>query len=433
MVRQTSAIKYNFRPEFPAAAVDRYPSLTCALGNNYPGLTAQVDERNAPIWPSSSVPVAGPTQPTLSWISPDEISPKRMGNNSIFGNDSFPELQDRYLQAHATNPSFGSEYFIPICTSSNGPAPAGDATSDRNFRSPVGPLSPLSYLPPAYLVAALGNNDPGVETVLVDGEQWNTSTSIWPPRSCVPDAQPPGTWTSPEDAFFFESTEESSHNILRDNYFPNPSDGSHSFILIGTSTEGLVDTMNNSGDLRSPSVGSPSLLPDSPINSLTEYHTRPERRLAKFDTTSDGDLRSNSVGSPSPTLDLPSISSVAAHSPRPERHSTKVRKSYDCLFCPESFTRSSDLRTHENTHTNKQRFACNIPNCMKKFGVRSNLQRHQQVAHNIRRTRKSRPVAEYEIKFEPPSPCPSLLSDATSTPSRVVWDNEGPFSRRSIA
>jgi hypothetical protein len=38
MVRQISTIKYNLCPQFPAAVVTRYPSLTRALGNNYPRL-----------------------------------------------------------------------------------------------------------------------------------------------------------------------------------------------------------------------------------------------------------------------------------------------------------------------------------------------------------------------------------------------------------
>jgi len=100
MARQISSIKYNFRPEFPDAAVDRYPSLTRALGNNYPGLeAASVDEDqwNASIGSSeSSVPVVCPIQPICPWIpANDEIFSERMRkssfDNSISGNNSSAE------------------------------------------------------------------------------------------------------------------------------------------------------------------------------------------------------------------------------------------------------------------------------------------------------------------------------------------------------
>ncbi|KAF7360544.1 C2H2 finger domain transcription factor mtfA [Mycena venus] len=79
---------------------------------------------------------------------------------------------------------------------------------------------------------------------------------------------------------------------------------------------------------------------------------------------------SPSIGSPSPLPCLPPINSAAEHSKHTERHLTKPRKSYDCLVCHESFTRPSDLRTHENMHTGKQPFACNFQGCPKKFGSR---------------------------------------------------------------
>ncbi|KAJ7126203.1 hypothetical protein C8R44DRAFT_121864 [Mycena epipterygia] len=37
MARQTSTVR-NYRPEFPEESVERYPTLTLALGNSYPGL-----------------------------------------------------------------------------------------------------------------------------------------------------------------------------------------------------------------------------------------------------------------------------------------------------------------------------------------------------------------------------------------------------------
>ncbi|KAJ7810790.1 hypothetical protein B0H14DRAFT_2862294 [Mycena olivaceomarginata] len=105
---------------------------------------------------------------------------------------------------------------------------------------------------------------------------------------------------------------------------------------------------------------------------------------------------------------------------------------YSCLLCSESFTKPSDLRTHENMHTSKQSFICNFPGCAKRFGVGSNLQRHKQVTHGIRRAHRDRSVVEYKFKFEPLSPSPTLISDTTPMASEIVWDNEGPFSRRSV-
>lgn len=93
-------------------------------------------------------------------------------------------------------------------------------------------------------------------------------------------------------------------------------------------------------------------------------------------------------------------------------------------------------------------FICNFPGCAKRFGlmlytqvtamdkhsagVGSNLQRHKQVAHGIRRARRDRSVLEYKFKFEPLSLSPTLISDTTPMASEIAWDNEGPFSRRSV-
>ncbi|KAJ7913906.1 hypothetical protein B0H13DRAFT_460702 [Mycena leptocephala] len=125
---------------------------------------------------------------------------------------------------------------------------------------------------------------------------------------------------------------------------------------------------------------------------------------------------------------------MTGHSKRTVLHPSRTPpKSYECVVCHESFSRLCDLRTHEKMHTGKQAFACNFPGCLKRFGVRSNLQRHQ-VAHGIRTTsgRSIMRAAPYEIKFEPHPPCPTLLSDTTSMPTGILWDREGPFTRRPI-
>jgi hypothetical protein len=55
MFRQISTIVHNFPPEFPETTVERYPNLTLALGDKYPGLrpTTVVDENEMPLQPMS--------------------------------------------------------------------------------------------------------------------------------------------------------------------------------------------------------------------------------------------------------------------------------------------------------------------------------------------------------------------------------------------
>ncbi|KAJ7626535.1 hypothetical protein DFH06DRAFT_1227919 [Mycena polygramma] len=51
-------IFYNFPPsEFPDSAVDRYPTLTCALGNSYPGLRSATSEDGG------QLPFSSPSEP----------------------------------------------------------------------------------------------------------------------------------------------------------------------------------------------------------------------------------------------------------------------------------------------------------------------------------------------------------------------------------
>jgi hypothetical protein len=55
MSRQISTIVHNFPPEFPETTVERYPNLTLAFGDKYPGLrtTTVVDENKMPLQPMS--------------------------------------------------------------------------------------------------------------------------------------------------------------------------------------------------------------------------------------------------------------------------------------------------------------------------------------------------------------------------------------------
>jgi hypothetical protein len=70
-----------------------------------------------------------------------------------------------------------------------------------------------------------------------------------------------------------------------------------------------------------------------------------------LDTKSDlGNLISLSVGSPRPIPCLPSTHSVAEYSRHKEHHLTKLQKMYSCLLCSESFTKLVQLRPLSWTH-----------------------------------------------------------------------------------
>ncbi|KAJ6495380.1 hypothetical protein C8R45DRAFT_987149 [Mycena sanguinolenta] len=170
--------------------------------------------------------------------------------------------------------------------------------------------------------------------------------------------------------------------------------------------------------------------PSAPY-AVPSSHSVAEPHSDQYDGSDSEDLHSPSVCSASPRSDLHSTGAVADLTTHTEPHSTNIQKPYDCSTCHKSFTRSSALRKHEKMHATKQAFACETVGCGKKFGVRSNLQRHQHVVHGIRRPDKR--ARDYKVEFERPSLSPSLISDTASIPSSgVVWDNEGPFSRREV-
>ncbi|KAF7344453.1 hypothetical protein MSAN_01926900 [Mycena sanguinolenta] len=182
MPRKTSPIKYNLHPEFPAAAVERYPSLTSALGDSYPRLTASVEEdsQNASSGQpfESSVPVPSIQSTFLGILADDQISPERMHtsfpNTSLLSNNSFsePGRLDQYLnlQDHSTNASVDSHCFVPI-RYSDGPC---ETTSDRgNLHSPSSFLSPLPTSRGIYTATVLSSN-PALRNPSsnVEGQPW---------------------------------------------------------------------------------------------------------------------------------------------------------------------------------------------------------------------------------------------------------------------
>ncbi|KAJ7913912.1 hypothetical protein B0H13DRAFT_2325908 [Mycena leptocephala] len=155
--------------------------------------------------------------------------------------------------------------------------------------------------------------------------------------------------------------------------------------------------------------------------------------MGLLDATSDSqNLRHPSVGSSSTPPCVPSSDEQAEHSKGTVHPSRTHQKSYECVVCHESFTRPSDLRNHEKTHAVKKPFACEFPGCLKKFGSRWKLQRHQ-ASHGIRRTGRGPPTAPYEIKFEPHFPAPPLLLDTTPMRAGILWDREAAATRTQTA
>ncbi|KAJ7640751.1 hypothetical protein DFH06DRAFT_1215126 [Mycena polygramma] len=351
-------IAYNFRPEFPDSTVDRYPSLSRALGNNYPGLRSVTPEagcRELFNSPSEPVPNARPFRPRVP--AAEEISSGRTSdlsfNNSILGNGVFPRsgLPPHCAPPHAfsevaSEVPYGRDDFIPI---RNSPALLDAASDFGDLRLPAG-----RYSIPSPRLNAVAEYD--------QHDSINRSKTPYPRRPSAASSE-----TAYENGYEYS-------------------------IPICDSPSSFLDTASSS---------------DFP------------------------DLAS-SVGSSSPSPRSPLTCPTVGRSERVESGSNKHHrpKAHECPICHECFTRPSELQTHKNMHTGKQPFVCDFPGCRKKFGVRSNLQRHQ-VAHGVERSGRGRPIGPYEVKFEPPSHGPSVPSDTTSMPTEIVWDHEGPFSRRA--
>lgn len=55
----------------------------------------------------------------------------------------------------------------------------------------------------------------------------------------------------------------------------------------------------------------------------------------------------------------------------------------DCEHCEKSFDRPSTYQVHLRTHTGERPYVCDVASCGKGFAVRSNLNRHMRVTHEV--------------------------------------------------
>ncbi|KAJ7917692.1 hypothetical protein B0H13DRAFT_1994602, partial [Mycena leptocephala] len=87
MSRQISTIVHNFPPEFPETTVERYPNLTLALGDKYPGLrtTTVVDENDRSLQPFLKMTSNKPSFPAGG----SDVSPEATNNEDSTSTSDF--------------------------------------------------------------------------------------------------------------------------------------------------------------------------------------------------------------------------------------------------------------------------------------------------------------------------------------------------------
>jgi hypothetical protein len=129
MGRQPCPVLYTFRPEFPEETVERYPSLTLALGNNYPGLQTSIAadaDANDTSLDNAKLDVPPSFDGTSSSIVTQSIStahrpipripPKNApGHPSVVHDVSFGTAAD--VTPHNTLNDDGQDIFAPSATS----------------------------------------------------------------------------------------------------------------------------------------------------------------------------------------------------------------------------------------------------------------------------------------------------------------------------
>ncbi|KAJ6455065.1 hypothetical protein C8R47DRAFT_1328967, partial [Mycena vitilis] len=389
MARQ---IAYNFGPEFPASTVDRYPSLSRALGNNYPGVRI---------------------------VAPKEDSQKPSGSPSN-------PVPNAWHPAAAFRPHVAYDF------------------------GPEFPASTVDRYP--SLSRALGNEYPGVRIVATIEDSLEPSNSPFDPVLNAHPAAPLRPDVA-EQFFFGEASNISVNNsIMGDNYLPSPGRPLPSAFSRTPPKVGPHETSVTSDDLvplsasisndlhicDSPFLNVPDLTSDpgglpflgtgaSPSASLNpcaygtsecsqrpgscpDYNSqdlyRPDLYFPSHRSLPRASAEAGHEKSPGgheyfiPICDSPTSTNttlVGSSSHSPSLPSTSLRgcagsgvkehppQAHECPVCHKWFTRPSALQTHNNKHTGKKPFVCDFPGCLKRFGAQSNLLRHE-VAHGIKRS-----------------------------------------------
>ncbi|KAJ3414428.1 hypothetical protein HDV05_006609 [Chytridiales sp. JEL 0842] len=114
-------------------------------------------------------------------------------------------------------------------------------------------------------------------------------------------------------------------------------------------------------------ISGSNLLQSSPL--LPNSHLNPSN--AATPTSSLSTTPSSSFSHPPTSLPkTPLESETATHTP------SGTRKPHQCTLCPQTFSRSHDLKRHYYIHTQSKPYAC--PRCMKSFARRDALRRHER-------------------------------------------------------
>ncbi|KAJ7858763.1 hypothetical protein B0H13DRAFT_1901700 [Mycena leptocephala] len=115
--------KFNFSPHFPEESIKRYPSLTCALGNNYPG-PGNFSANDKPAMSSSILSYPIVPYPFLTFSNTDPI-----------GNDFYPDIS----AAPATHCDLASMNFVPMLTPDRDAHRVEDISGSLNGFTDEGP------------------------------------------------------------------------------------------------------------------------------------------------------------------------------------------------------------------------------------------------------------------------------------------------------
>ncbi|KAJ7643602.1 hypothetical protein FB45DRAFT_895540 [Roridomyces roridus] len=108
----------------------------------------------------------------------------------------------------------------------------------------------------------------------------------------------------------------------------------------------------------------------------------------------------------------------------------KTVKEYSCDRCSQRFSTGTDLRRHSSAHVGEPRFSCDFPGCLKEFGAKSNLMRHEGNVHRRSHKPDSRQSVTSDFAFMNSEDTPTPVRSDTTTPGQLTWDHDGPLVRR---